>query len=1751
MRRFCLALLVCLWLSGCLLTVAETAPMTVDGLTDGITAAFNGSPVIRVTVPQDATALTVAGERIALPDGTAVREGDETGEWCEYFDRYRLTPCVAFDGMRFNMQGIWRVTASVTADEYPDGADPETMQWTELAALDVTVGGYAGTLDAPQLTLSGTAVRQGEWLRATLSAFQHKDEWYWYELALMDPVSGEWGEWFTHRDVTLKAGLADSFAIPTSDLTPGTYRLYFRTEAVGWEDNGTYKDFTVTPAVSLSDGIALSDSAVPVGVPVTVALRAAGAERLTVSVAMEEDPMWQYDPFTLWGEAGLWRPDFDRAGTFHLTLTARRDGGDSVVDTAVLTVTAPDGGRLSDPVFSGFPGLLLPGRDLTGALYMDERTERCYTELCYCPDDGDWETLYRGNVPADGAAEALSLPASLFTQAGRYRLHAHTYAAGLTGSWKEFWFVRAAAASSGVTLRVNGGLEDVTVDSHAPIRIEVTAPQATAVRVLVGDRWEYMDDSACFALNEMLDGGEYAIVAQITTDEAVWRAEGFDWGGFRWEELHWGACGAPVTVHALSPNGRLSQPQVSLSTSQAARGEWVLVSVADQGRNESYWAQVYRDLTDEDGMRRLDRVMDCYQNGANVFAVPTAVLEPGQYSVIVHAGAVGYDSASAGASFAVTGSAQPLPAVGLYFPADTAVTSRDIGFCAYAEGADLITVDVSRAGAPGWSVHYEDDDGVNTWSFGTSDSGVYTFALKAWHEGELMGEDSFVLSVQAPAGALAVPQTDLPAIHPAGADLDLDLTVDENTDRIDVRLICCADDGPWEMLYEDTWLSDGTGTAALRIPARYLSRPGVCRLELHLTAEGYEGAHFFRHFLVTDTAVTQGLTLTVGADEILLHGMVPITLSAPQGVTAARLWSSDVDRWDVRADAGQGFSWERGFHTEGPVTLAAQATTDQSVSAWLRENGDMDGFDWSGVSWSLLCSPLTVEVIKLGDLNTPQVTFPDGTLVGRGRFLTLTLSPVADAYSYGVQVRRAEGDDGWLIDMDYPLTEAATIGVPTDGLDEGSYVLGVDARRYGWHGELTEYPFTVTGDSQWTGEAVFRVDRAALLTREWITYSVYAPGAEEVMVCNGGPDNIWDRRWGESVTDHVMLNWVKPYALTAYARYPGRDDWRQVGETASVTVTAPYGAVGLTVEAPGSVPAGEALTVGLTCDLRDAGGTAECWLQDVNGRYFELDLADEAQTADGKTRFTYALQADTLPCGAYRLYACAIPDTPGYEPAAYERVIDVTGGALEAALTVSPNSAQLFDEVSMLLDVPGATAVALYSDVNDMGWRYALGGFIGGSETAWTEGEYLVSGLYTTAPIDPTAEGFSWETVPWEGTAASVTLVIEPPALALEDLRVTLDSATVRRGEALVLTVLNDDPGFPVSYGATLRPMDPDAQGAAFPWYGTDSPDGRTIRIETLYAEPGEYQLLVSANARSCYPRTALLPVTVTEAADGARLAAPDTALTGVTINVAGYAKGASHIRLDVSYDMGAPGPVREETDGDCLIAEVFAGERPDTVRLSLTATYPDGTEENVQRTVTVTAPNGPVHPVVTLNGPFNAGRDLDFTVTVEEDAYYTVLVKRLDAEEPLFARSVPEGASVRRFCLKRDQYALLPDAACEIRVIAAGRGYAGRETVFLLDRDAALATLTLPRGLKTVGAEAFSGVAAQKIVVPPGVTAIASKAFDHCPELVELVLPEGVTVLARDALGDSGPVYIYGAQGSCQETYAANVDGLYFVPVE
>ena len=67
---------------------------------------------------------------------------------------------------------------------------------------------------------------------------------------------------------------------------------------------------------------------------------------------------------------------------------------------------------------------------------------------------------------------------------------------------------------------------------------------------------------------------------------------------------------------------------------------------------------------------------------------------------------------------------------------------------------------------------------------------------------------------------------------------------------------------------------------------------------------------------------------------------------------------------------------------------------------------------------------------------------------------------------------------------------------------------------------------------------------------------------------------------------------------------------------------------------------------------------------------------------------------------------------------------------------------------------------------------------------------------------------------------------------------------------------------------------------------------------------------------------------------------------------------------------------------------------------------------------------------------------------------------------------------------------------------------------------------LELPADLKTIGANAFRGVAAQAVTVPDGCTSIGAGAFSNCPNLAEVTLPAGVTI-ADDAFSGSADVFI------------------------
>lgn len=1530
--------------------------LTINGMTNDITLEFNEAPLVRVLVPDDATGLIVEAERIS---------GDEPQHWCEVLDYYRISRCNELYP-RFFDSGEWEVTARYTCDEYEEGTDlcEAELSWNTVGMLTVEVNDWMERLDEPYVMLSATTLTQGDWLQVTVGNFQDKNEWYWYDLARMD-AGGEW-DWFRHTDVNVKADLADSFCIPTIDLDPGDYRLWVRTEAVGYEDNGVYKTFTVTENNDLSDLLSLSASTAAVGVPVEIAMRAEGADWMSLTMTMDEDPFWN-NRWETGGSVSCERLETDRPGTYRLTLTAWEGDSSRVVATATYTATTDS--YLADPVYTGFPGVISAEQNFSGTITLDSRTERYYVELNYCPQDGEWISLFRTDrEPVDPAAETLSLPEMLFAENGRYRLHVHAYAMGIESSYNEFWFFRYFDGPDSVTLKVNDSTGEITVPSNTDLNISVISPAATAVKVMIGDRWEYYGSPESFTFNTGCGSGDFVVLAQISTDTPFWNEENFDWGSFNWEtDVEWCLCSNAVVVHARDTNGRLDPPAVTLESANVERGDWINATVTGQNHGEWYWAEIRRLWRNDYGDVGWDYAANCSVDASGNISYPSAVLEPGDYLLTVHANGAGWKGAEKSVPFTVTeGETDDLA---LYLRSDTILTSQDITFFAYAAGADFMCVDVTWDEDSNWHNYYYSGGESDNWNWSCSQSGVYTFTLSAWEGENSLGETSFTLTVTAPYGKLGAPSVEgLPGVLETESDIEALISFDESTQNIGFELNYCGDEGDWDNIFNDWRRADQDDAGEIFFPAESISRPGIYRLDIHTTAVGWNGSHLNLRFLVTDS-LQQSLTLTVnhGSEEdIYLHQTVPLTVTGPEGVTAVRLWSSASDWWDRWAYDPNNPDWYWGFHQGGEETILVQATTDSSVTEWLNdpEHGDLWDFDWSQVSWTLTSGPVTVPVIYYGDLDDPEVSFPDGTTVERGELLRMLVSPVDNAYGFGVQVRRAD-DETWdlLIDMEFDFASGSTVLLPTDALEPGNYLVQIDPRKYGWQGNSKAYAFTVTEPASWTDEAVFRVFPSEIQTREYVTYSVYAPGAQEVIVCNGNMNARWADRWGESVTDRVMLSRAEVYSLKAYAYYLGDDEneggWSLVG-SAEVNVTAPNGAVELTVDAPSTKKTTDSWTVTLLCDFKGEDGETYCYLSNfTDDWYYELPLVSVEEVGD-LLRFTYQVEANSLQVGPYLLTAYALPEETGYDMSLYEGFVEISDGTLEATLTVSPLTADIFEDLDVDLSVPGATAVGLFFDM-DHSWHFEPGAALQDTLTAWEDGEWHIYGVYTTDEIDPEAQGFDWGDVNWEGMSNLVTVKVNPPVAELEELNVSLQSDTVKQGRRLILSILNENPGLDVSYGAHLQAVQPAEGDFGYPWFGPD-PDGSTIRVDTLLVPPGEYLLVVSANARGCRPVMTSIPVTVTE-----------------------------------------------------------------------------GT----------------------------------------------------------------------------------------------------------------LDTLFLPAGLRTIGEEAFANVAAERIVIPNGVTTIASNAFTDCPNLVELVLPEGITSFAPDALGSSGPVYVRGQAGSYVEAYADLVNNLVFVAID
>ncbi len=138
-------------------------------------------------------------------------------------------------------------------------------------------------------------------------------------------------------------------------------------------------------------------------------------------------------------------------------------------------------------------------------------------------------------------------------------------------------------------------------------------------------------------------------------------------------------------------------------------------------------------------------------------------------------------------------------------------------------------------------------------------------------------------------------------------------------------------------------------------------------------------------------------------------------------------------------------------------------------------------------------------------------------------------------------------------------------------------------------------------------------------------------------------------------------------------------------------------------------------------------------------------------------------------------------------------------------------------------------------------------------------------------------------------------------------------------------------------------------------------------------------------------------------------------------------------------------------------------------------------------------------------------------TVTSYDDHFYEITV---DGPEYLTIGLTPNVSSASRYLSYDGIYKVSAIDMTDLKS-------AGSLSFFLGTAENQFSCVSLPADLKTIEEEAFAGAAFEAVLLPDGCTAIGSRAFADCPNLVYVRIPASVVSIAEDAFAGCGQVMI------------------------
>ena len=1485
---------------------------------------------------------------------------------------------------------------------------------------------------------------------------------------------------------------------------------------------------------------------------------------------------------------------FDHAMEIELFAVAYEHEGDETgQESEHYYVEITSNGRLADPELQNVSGRIGTSDAISGDIRNsadpDTAADWYYVNLHHDSENG-WRFVADMNIdaPAPGEtvhftfeeAEGVRVSGNYDLDnlpAGVYTLQVCADKTGMdTGSSEKNIIVNTL--QPGGTLKINGTKNAYqTYESSTDVRITITAPGATAVR-LYNDRdscWdEWLSDENPENVETWMSFGRgyYTLLAEVCTAQYDPDDEDFDP-----DDLPWTLCTNTVNLTFTSPYGALEEPDIHVLEDTVTRGDFVWIEINSPDEIEEwYWADVCVMRVNEEGNEWEDWTNHADWDGISLLKIPTLNLEPGEYRVSVGNDAIGYDGRNTEFTLTVT---EPQEGTGISarVSMDTVSTGQNFRIYVYAPGADSVEAYITQDGISeeDWQDDRSGRGEYDWWDWSSGSAGWYWITPVGYYGDDEEAEDyrrvgeSVGVNILSD-GYLTEPVIHIPAVISMEEDLDGSFEKpdaiewetgirleDRQAEWYNVDLHYVDEDWNWTKLGD--YDTDGPEDRNIHFDSSFFSRPGTYRVGIAAGAFALNGAGSECWFVVEDPAAEgeKPVRLTVNGSsddqEFLSNQLLHMEVFAPEA-KAVRVHRYD-NGWDYWGMDGSGhIDWDWDFQ-RGVYSLVVQACYEDF-------DEDSEDFDWEDLDWSAAGAGLRLFINNpYGPLDQADFSFrEEGQNVVRGDWLNVEVFPVANTTRYSLIVDRVN-ENGDYVNNYYgrDFAQAGQIRISTAGMDAGcTYGFKVWNAAEGYDANCTDYRyFSVVEADENTGIR-FMVDKDTVETYEKFEIAAYAPGADAIRISHDRFDNTWIEEWHDSFGFVWDIRNAGDYVLYAYATYDGGESWVPAEET--ITMHAVMS--GEQLEKP-AVEAPAFLTWendGLTEEMLDITVFGV-----ENGHFYNIDIVNLSNNweqifgsrgtiSEGENSITFHIpthnQAGSrfYPSGAYRIMVWADPADGVTGIGQSERTVKelVVCRSASSSLTLSSTNVLRNENFTVSLDVPHGSVLQLY--IGDNRWearRFDENGHFEEEFSIGSAGTYPVFARYSTNDVNFDTldwEHTDWNHFQWTGNTAPVSVTVTSLGhLSAPDF--TLASDTVVKGDYITISI-NSLQGRNEWYGADVyKCVDPAYE--EYKGYSGWNNGFCFIAIPTAEWDCGLYHLVLGVNAVGYDWYGTDLWVTVeentapvtfrsrgkTEMLNGEGIPfsifAPDVDLPGEN-----PPDGFINFRiLDKDGNERLSWCENKDSVSDWT-GEWFRGTYTYHAQALINGQWVDADQEI---TIQISSLGDMAAPEQYFPPYFMYGEEpLCFSFaesgTYVEHMWYKLLITDVTVDDGRFTIADHDfehpGEYTNEDVCFFDGLYLEPGRIYDLHISSWSAKYEPGFLPYCI-RTASVSpdsVLTLPSGLQEISDEAFENVGAQLIIVPDGVTSIGERAFADCPNLIAVSLPGNIGSIADSAFDGCNP---------------------------